>query len=228
MPTPVSALIHAATLVCAGVYVMVRLSVFYDDLILIVGSLTALMAGIFGFFQSDLKRVIAFSTCSQLGYCSATTRSNQVNMPKFYYSSILRCDPTSLSASSVGGGSHYSTESSSTDGTVCKDLIPTQFVEYFTDLSTKGRSFIKRKYKGTAVIYLWHSQSSGRTYVGRTVNLQKRLGNYADISYLNRNKNKMPICGAINLYGINTFHLYILEVVTIETIAYLPFREGQN
>ncbi len=68
LPTPVSALIHAATLVCAGVYVMVRLSVFYDDLIIVVGALTALMAGIFGYFQSDLKRVIAFSTCSQLGY----------------------------------------------------------------------------------------------------------------------------------------------------------------
>jgi NADH:ubiquinone oxidoreductase subunit 5 (subunit L)/multisubunit Na+/H+ antiporter MnhA subunit len=67
-PTPVSALIHAATLVCAGVYVMVRLSVFYSDLIIVVGALTALMAGIFGFFQADLKRVIAFSTCSQLGY----------------------------------------------------------------------------------------------------------------------------------------------------------------
>ncbi len=67
-PTPVSALIHAATLVCAGVYVMVRLSIFYDDLILVIGSLTAFMAGIFGFFQADLKRVIAFSTCSQLGY----------------------------------------------------------------------------------------------------------------------------------------------------------------
>ena len=45
-----------------------RLSGFYDDLILVVGSLTALMAGAFGFFQADLKRVIAFSTCSQLGY----------------------------------------------------------------------------------------------------------------------------------------------------------------
>lgn len=67
-PTPVSALIHAATLVTAGVYVMVRLSVFYDDLIIVVGALTALMAGIFGYFQNDLKRVIAFSTCSQLGY----------------------------------------------------------------------------------------------------------------------------------------------------------------
>lgn len=67
-PTPVSALIHAATLVCAGVYVMVRLSVFYSDLILVIGAATAFMAGIFGYFQGDLKRVIAFSTCSQLGY----------------------------------------------------------------------------------------------------------------------------------------------------------------
>ena len=67
-PTPVSALIHAATLVTAGVYVMVRLSVFYDSTIIIVGALTAFMAGIFGYFQADLKRVIAFSTCSQLGY----------------------------------------------------------------------------------------------------------------------------------------------------------------
>jgi NADH:ubiquinone oxidoreductase subunit 5 (subunit L)/multisubunit Na+/H+ antiporter MnhA subunit len=67
-PTPVSALIHAATLVTAGVYVMVRLSVLYGDIIIVVGALTALMVGFFGYFQADLKRVIAFSTCSQLGY----------------------------------------------------------------------------------------------------------------------------------------------------------------
>ena len=69
-PTPVSALIHAATLVTAGIYLMVRLSplIAGSDLIILVGCLTAFMAGIFGFFQADLKRVIAFSTCSQLGY----------------------------------------------------------------------------------------------------------------------------------------------------------------
>jgi proton-translocating NADH-quinone oxidoreductase chain L len=67
-PTPVSALIHAATLVTAGVYVMVRLSPFWSSLVIIIGALTALMAAIFGYFQADLKRVIAFSTCSQLGY----------------------------------------------------------------------------------------------------------------------------------------------------------------
>ena len=69
-PTPVSALIHAATLVTAGIYLMVRLGPFMagSDLIILVGCLTAFMAGVFGFFQADLKRVIAFSTCSQLGY----------------------------------------------------------------------------------------------------------------------------------------------------------------
>lgn len=69
-PTPVSALIHAATLVTAGIYLMVRLGPFMtgSDLVILVGCLTAFMAGVFGFFQADLKRVIAFSTCSQLGY----------------------------------------------------------------------------------------------------------------------------------------------------------------
>jgi len=69
-PTPVSALIHAATLVTAGIYLMVRLSPLMSgsDLVILVGCCTAFMAGVFGFFQADLKRVIAFSTCSQLGY----------------------------------------------------------------------------------------------------------------------------------------------------------------
>jgi NADH:ubiquinone oxidoreductase subunit 5 (subunit L)/multisubunit Na+/H+ antiporter MnhA subunit len=70
LPTPVSALIHAATLVTAGIYLMVRLGPFMtgSDLVILVGCLTAFMAGVFGFFQADMKRVIAFSTCSQLGY----------------------------------------------------------------------------------------------------------------------------------------------------------------
>lgn len=67
-PTPVSALIHAATLVTAGVYLLVRLHIHDETFVILVGSLTAFMAGIFGAHQSDLKRVIAFSTCSQLGY----------------------------------------------------------------------------------------------------------------------------------------------------------------
>ena len=73
-PTPVSALIHAATMVTAGVFVLIRLSPILEYspnvliIITIVGALTGFFAGTIGIFQNDLKRVIAYSTCSQLGY----------------------------------------------------------------------------------------------------------------------------------------------------------------
>jgi proton-translocating NADH-quinone oxidoreductase chain L len=73
-PTPVSALIHAATMVTAGVFLVVRCSNFFEyvpsvlALIAFLGGLTALFAASTGFFQNDLKKVIAYSTCSQLGY----------------------------------------------------------------------------------------------------------------------------------------------------------------
>nr|YP_009317549.1 NADH dehydrogenase subunit 5 [Gelidium sclerophyllum]AOX49001.1 NADH dehydrogenase subunit 5 [Gelidium sclerophyllum] len=73
-PTPVSALIHAATMVTAGVFLMIRFSplieysVFVLRILIIFGALTAIFAAMVGVFQNDLKRVIAYSTCSQLGY----------------------------------------------------------------------------------------------------------------------------------------------------------------
>ena len=73
-PTPVSALIHAATMVTAGVYMVVRTHVFYDmapvsmATVGIVGGLTALFAATIGLVQNDIKRVLAYSTVSQLGY----------------------------------------------------------------------------------------------------------------------------------------------------------------
>jgi len=73
-PTPVSALIHAATMVTAGVFMVCRLSPMLEyapftlDFITVVGALTAIFAATIGFTQFDIKRVIAYSTCSQLGY----------------------------------------------------------------------------------------------------------------------------------------------------------------
>lgn len=73
-PTPVSALIHAATMVTAGVYVIGRNAVLFShapqvlQVVAIVGVLTALMAGTIGLVQTDIKRVLAYSTVSQLGY----------------------------------------------------------------------------------------------------------------------------------------------------------------
>jgi len=76
-PTPVSALIHAATMVTAGVYMVARFSFIYalyptaGTIVAWVGILTALLAAVFGMFQKDIKKVLAYSTVSQLGYMFA-------------------------------------------------------------------------------------------------------------------------------------------------------------
>ena len=73
-PTPVSALIHAATMVTAGVFLIIRMSPLFDCcpsvliIIVFIGSLTAFFSATVGLCQNDLKKVIAYSTCSQLGY----------------------------------------------------------------------------------------------------------------------------------------------------------------
>ena len=73
-PTPVSALIHAATMVTAGVFMVARLSPLFEQapmaltVVTIVGATTAFFAATIGLVQNDIKRVIAYSTCSQLGY----------------------------------------------------------------------------------------------------------------------------------------------------------------
>ena len=73
-PTPISALIHAATMVTAGVFMLARMSPLYElsvsalSFVLIVGATTALFTGFLGLVQTDIKRVIAYSTLSQLGY----------------------------------------------------------------------------------------------------------------------------------------------------------------
>jgi proton-translocating NADH-quinone oxidoreductase chain L len=73
-PTPVSALIHAATMVTAGVFLIIRCSPLFESVpsvlnfIVLIGAATAFMAATSGLLQNDLKKVIAYSTCSQLGY----------------------------------------------------------------------------------------------------------------------------------------------------------------
>lgn len=73
-PTPVSALIHAATMVTAGVFLIIRCSPLFEcvpgilSFIVVIGAGTAFMAATSGLLQNDLKKVIAYSTCSQLGY----------------------------------------------------------------------------------------------------------------------------------------------------------------
>lgn len=89
-PTPVSALIHAATMVTAGVFLVVRCSYLFelapDALIFvsIIGAITALFGSTVGLFSHDLKRVIAFSTCSQLGYMMLACGLSQYEAALFH------------------------------------------------------------------------------------------------------------------------------------------------
>lgn len=89
-PTPVSALIHAATMVTAGVFLVARFSSLYElapfvkNIITWVGALTAVFAGTIAMTQTDIKRVIAYSTCSQLGYMFFAEGLGNYSMAMFH------------------------------------------------------------------------------------------------------------------------------------------------
>ncbi|MEM9304448.1 MAG: NADH-quinone oxidoreductase subunit L [Pseudomonadota bacterium] len=76
-PTPISALIHAATMVTAGIFLVARMSPLYElsetalSFVLVIGAITAFFMGLIGIVQNDIKRVVAYSTLSQLGYMTA-------------------------------------------------------------------------------------------------------------------------------------------------------------
>jgi len=89
-PTPVSALIHAATMVTAGVFLVVRCSPIYEyspivlSFITIIGMTTALFAATVALVQNDIKKIIAYSTCSQLGYMFFATGVGAYNIAMFH------------------------------------------------------------------------------------------------------------------------------------------------
>ena len=89
-PTPVSALIHAATMVTAGVFLVVRCSPIYEfsqfalNLITIIGMSTALFAATVALVQNDIKKIIAYSTCSQLGYMFFAAGVGAYNVAMFH------------------------------------------------------------------------------------------------------------------------------------------------
>ena len=91
-PTPVSALIHAATMVTAGVFLIARCSYLFEfspqicNFIVLIGSMTAFFAATTGLFQNDIKKVIAYSTCSQLGYMVFACGLSNYNVGLFHLS----------------------------------------------------------------------------------------------------------------------------------------------
>jgi len=91
-PTPVSALIHAATMVTAGIFLITRCSHLFEfspivlNVIMIVGAATAFFGATTGLFQNDMKKVIAYSTCSQLGYMAFSCGLSSYDVAMFHLS----------------------------------------------------------------------------------------------------------------------------------------------
>src|SRR5574344_665071 len=89
-PSPISALIHAATMVTAGIFMVSRMSPLYElsdaalNFILVIGAITALFMGILGIIQNDIKRVIAYSTLSQLGYMTVALGASAYSVAVFH------------------------------------------------------------------------------------------------------------------------------------------------
>jgi len=89
-PTPISALIHAATMVTAGIFMVARMSPLYElsdvalSFIMVIGAITALFMGLLGIVQNDIKRVIAYSTLSQLGYMTVALGASAYSVAVFH------------------------------------------------------------------------------------------------------------------------------------------------
>ena len=89
-PTPISALIHAATMVTAGIFMVTRMSPLFElsdtalSVILVIGAITALFMGFLGTMQTDIKRVVAYSTLSQLGYMTVALGASAYSVAVFH------------------------------------------------------------------------------------------------------------------------------------------------
>ena len=89
-PTPISALIHAATMVTAGIFMVARMSPLFElsdtalSFIMIIGAITALFMGFLGIVQNDIKRVVAYSTLSQLGYMTVALGASAYSVAVFH------------------------------------------------------------------------------------------------------------------------------------------------
>jgi NADH-quinone oxidoreductase subunit L len=89
-PTPISALIHAATMVTAGIFMVARMSPLFElsdgalSFVIVIGSITALFMGFLGIIQNDIKRVVAYSTLSQLGYMTVALGASAYSVAVFH------------------------------------------------------------------------------------------------------------------------------------------------
>ena len=161
-PTPISALIHAATMVTAGIFMVARMSPLFElsdtalNFILVIGSITALFMGLLGIIQNDIKRVIAYSTLSQLGYMTVALGASAYQAGVFhlmthaFFKALLF-----LAAGSVILGLHHEQDIRHMGG-LRKYMPVTWITSLFGSLALIGTPFLSGFYSKDSIIEAVH------------------------------------------------------------------------
>ena len=157
-PTPISALIHAATMVTAGIFMVARMSPLFElsdtalSIVLVIGAITALFMGLLGIIQNDIKRVIAYSTLSQLGYMTVALGVSAYSTAVFhlmthaFFKALLF-----LAAGSVIIGMHHDQDIRNMGG--LKKYMPITWITFLVgSLALIGTPFFAGFYSKDSII----------------------------------------------------------------------------
>lgn len=157
-PTPISALIHAATMVTAGIFMVARMSPLFElsstalSFVMIIGSITALFMGFLGVIQNDIKRVVAYSTLSQLGYMTVALGASAYSVAIFhlmthaFFKALLF-----LGAGSVIMGMHHDQDIRNM-GNLKKYMPVTWITSLIGSLALIGTPFLSGFYSKDSII----------------------------------------------------------------------------
>jgi NADH-quinone oxidoreductase subunit L len=172
-PTPISALIHAATMVTAGIFMVSRMSPLFElsttalSFVIVIGSITALFMGFLGIIQNDIKRVVAYSTLSQLGYMTVALGASAYSVAIFhlmthaFFKALLF-----LAAGSVIIGMHHDQDIRNMGG-LRKYMPITWITSLVGSLALIGTPFLSGFYSKDSIIEavaLSHIPGSGFAY----------------------------------------------------------------
>lgn len=172
-PTPISALIHAATMVTAGIFMVARMSPLFElsttalSTVLVIGSITALFMGFLGIIQNDIKRVVAYSTLSQLGYMTVALGVSAYSVAIFhlmthaFFKALLF-----LGAGSVIMGMHHDQDIRNMGG-LRKYMKITWITSLIGSLALIGTPFLSGFYSKDSIIEaakMSHIPGSGFAY----------------------------------------------------------------
>ncbi|HEX5357022.1 MAG TPA: NADH-quinone oxidoreductase subunit L [Aquabacterium sp.] len=162
-PTPISALIHAATMVTAGIFMVSRMSPLFElsdaalNFIVIIGSITALFMGFLGIIQNDIKRVVAYSTLSQLGYMTVALGVSAYSVAMFhvmthaFFKALLF-----LGAGSVIMGMHHDQDIRNMGG--LRKYMPITWITFLLgNLALIGTPFFSGFYSKDSIIEAVHA-----------------------------------------------------------------------